>query len=355
MGIRLGRSFVLAALLLACRQEVPLPEVSPGLDASIGSRPRPIGDASVPADADDPSDAAGEGGSGGRIVCNGVSLKQFNPHLVLAVDRSASMTEKPATAAASRQTALQNVLRPLIKTYQQAIYFGYVEFPSPECQHGDCCSGAYLPPSYNTLRLIERRWSCEGQTTCPTRTNDSPVGAALWECRQRYDSAEQIPGTRNVLLFTDGEPACSSAADGKACDEAVKEVAELRSTQRVRTTVVALEPGLKTSACLMDMAGFGSDNPLYVAPDEATLRQQLEAFFKQLSLEACTFRLREPIVPPQRLAVTANGYVVKPDPTRTDGWAFDTVDDTRFTIHGSWCDKLRMSAVDDVDAFVCNR
>ena len=355
MTMRLGWLLPLVAMagLTACRQDVPLPVVSAPLDASSReSRPRPSEeeDAAV-ADSGQPA-AESDAGS-----CNGgvrqVSFRQFHAQVILAVDRSASMGDKPAGASSSRWQMVQNVLRSLMRTYHQAVYFGYVEFPALECRHGVCCSGGFIPPS-PSHGAIERKWTC-GQTTCPARSADSPAGFALYESRHHFETAEQSSGSRHVFLITDGEPSCGEGPNMAACDQATKEVAELVG-QDIRTTIFAMDPALKTSTCLSDLTAIGSGGQLYTSADETALRDQLEAILSPLATESCSFRLREALLPPERLALRINGTSLLRDPSRKEGWEFDADDDmSHFTVYGSWCAKLRESEVYDIDAYVCSR
>jgi hypothetical protein len=355
--VRLSR---LAALLLVlgCRQEVPLPVVTPadaGTRADARVKPTWEYDAGsdVGADVAPPATASDAGECNGNV--RQVSLWQFHPQVILAVDRSASMTEKAASATTSRWQILQDALKPLLRTYRQAIHFGYVEFPGPaaECRHDACCWGNFLQPSNSDA--IEDKWTC-GQMACPPRSADSPAAAALYKSRQWFDDYEQSLGSRHVLLFTDGEPSCSTAAAGKACEDANNEVAALHAQDRT-TTVFALDPALSTNRCMTDMADLGSEAPLHVTGERESLVAQLETFLKPLSAEACTFRLRDALTPSQRLALSADGDPIRRDPTRTNGWEFDKPEDrSRLTVYGAWCDKLRASGLRvDTDAYVCTQ
>ena len=131
---RLGIGLALYLGLAACTQDIVLPEVSPadtgtgsprdggrdvqlvspGKDAQADSRDVGV-DRAPPPDAEE--------------RCQQREVTFQHPRVILALDRSASMQERPAAGGTSRLHGVQHALEALMRRYYRAVYFGYVEFP----------------------------------------------------------------------------------------------------------------------------------------------------------------------------------------------------------------------------------
>jgi hypothetical protein len=339
----------LAFGLAACTQDIALPDVSspdarpggtrdggrdlvivsPGRDAAVDGRE--AGPDRAPPDAEE--------------RCEQRRVTFQHPRVILALDRSTSMQEKPAGSTVSRLHGVQHVLEALMKRYYRAVYFGYVEFPVADCPAGTCCAGRVVTPARDTLGPIQRRWSCELEpASCQSTTKDSPVAEALMGCRREFENGGSDFDQRHVFLITDGDPSCSASAMDDECVRAGQEAGRLVS-QEATTTVFALSDTLQTSACLADLANIGGSGAPVFAPNNDVLKEKLEERVNPVAREACSFRLSTSLDPSEKLYIWLNGTEVKRDPSRTEGWEFDEVAPTKVTFYGSWCTKLSTSAV----------
>ena len=344
-----------STLAVGCRQEIALPEVSVDARVAVDG---PRGQVVVPQDADPPGpDLAPPRDVSPRPDtpppdasehCEYVSKQDAyfqHPKVIIALDRSASMQERPAAGGMSRLHGVQSVLEPLIKRYQLALHFGYVEFPITDCFEGRCCASRAVTPARETLASIKRRWSCElGPASCGSTTKDSPVSEALYSSWQGFDRSDNGVDSRHVLLLTDGEPTCAVNPTSDACMRAGQEAARLSGVE-VSTTVFGLTEALRTSRCLADLATLGGSGSPQIAATDEELRKALEDKLGTLSAEACIMRVDFALGTGQRLRIYLNQIEVERDPSRKHGWEIDPGVPTKVTFYGDWCEKLRTSLV----------
>jgi hypothetical protein len=351
----------------ACTEDLRLPPTS--VTATGGhARGGSGGDAGNDGRSGSGGDAGGDGtadAGGGRdagFVCHFLNgVQQQTPQVIITLDRSGSMWKKYGTATLTRLQIVQQALHGLLETYSDAIHFGYVEFPIKACTSG-CCASSVIPPNPQTLSAIEKRWSCEFQpATCSQTTNDSPAAQALRESRWFFEDEDEWPGTRHVVLLTDGEPACAANMEKNDCAMAVAEVGRLSGANKVSTRVFGLAEELRGSACLDMMATLGGNTAPGQLPASHRITTtgeqligELDRWFDELSTEACSFRLPSTVTPSQKLNVRYGRKSVPHDPTRNEGWEFDTPDAPgRVTFYGSYCDRLRISPADDTEFSLC--
>jgi hypothetical protein len=286
------------------------------------------------------------------------------PQVMFALDRSASMWKKPDTATSTRLQSTQRVLKDLMYRYHDSLRFGYVEFPVKECAAGMCCASAVVPPNSQSLSLIERMWSCSnGAPSCSETTDDSPIGQALAQSRRHFSSQSSSqsagPGSKHVVLMTDGEPTCSAISDKSDCSLAINEVSAL-NMMKVFTHVVGLTEELRSSSCLESLATLGAQTVSGQTPgghsialDGDKLMEEVNKWLSGWSKEACMFRLpairESPIV-----KVKFRSATVPQDPSHKEGWDYDAPDQpTRITLYGSWCERVRDHGDDEFSFLIC--
>lgn len=322
----------------------------------------------------------GEGGSGGRgngseerdagmdlpgretsAPCRYLSrVRQQTPQVIITLDRSASMWKKYGTSTITRLATVQNALRNVIKTYREAIHFGYLEFPVRDCGEA-CCASEIIPPNPRTQQLIEKRWSCEFlPATCAQTMNDSPTAVGLKASRLFFAQEDPWHASRHVLLLTDGEPSCTARATENPCTMAVNEVGKLALEHKIFTRVFGLAEEVRGSACLDMMATLGANtqagqaatHSIAITPEQ--IYAELDHWLGALSKEACTFRLPSSFVAGQRLTVRADRKMIPQDTARKEGWDYDVAEaPTRVTFYGSYCDQLRTAQVEETEFYSC--
>jgi hypothetical protein len=356
----LGIGLALYLGLAACTQDIVLPEVSPaatgtgtprdgGRDVQLVSpgKDAPADSRDVGVDRAPPPDA--------EERCQQREVTFQHPRVILALDRSASMQERPAAGGTSRLHGVQHALETLMRRYFRAVYFGYVEFPVADCPIGTCCASEVVPPARTTLGAIQRRWTCELEpASCQNTTKDSPVAEALMASRRYFGSRGNEFDQRHVFLMTDGEPACSASVSDDECTRSGQEAGRLNTDHNVDVTVFALSESLQTSACVSDLASFGGTGAPIVAATNDILKAKLEEKLAPLAKEACSFRLNSMLEESkERLYIWLNGVEVKRDPTRTDGWDFEAGAPTKVTFYGPPCTKLSTSLISNYFIEVC--
>jgi hypothetical protein len=183
-----------------------------------------------------------------------------------------------------------------------------------------------------------------------------------------------LPGTRSVILLTDGNPAdCTNAADPTADDlQRVVDAAAAGSagTPLVRTFVMGVVDGTKgaTPENLSKIAKAGATgrtancettNDCHYALNASTFTADIKKAFDQISLQAfdCTFDL-----PPQtanndpnnvnvNLTTTAGAQGVTHDTNHQNGWDY-LPNGTQIQLYGQACTDVKNDAAAKVDIVV---
>jgi hypothetical protein len=290
----------------------------------------------------------------GRWINN---LMLHNPQVVIALDRSASMFQRYDGAMMTRLEIVQQALRRSMRDYRQAIHFGYIEFPAPDCEHDMCCtSSLWIRPADDRVDVIEQKWRCDDPAVCSKDNPESPVSSALMRCRESFLRNVNPSASRHVFILTDGEPSCSTVTAKSDCETSIEEVVDLKNAN-VQTSVYGLAQNIAASACLQSMAIAGGADPMrvpshYVALTETALRDQLDEQLRSIAKEACSFGFNT-VAAGQPMRVWIDESIqVNQDPSHVEGWDFDTAANMSFTIYGKWCDRLR-NEDHDVDIEVC--
>ena len=137
-----------------------------------------------------------------------------HPQVILALDRSASMQERPASGGSSRLQGVQARAGDPDPAVPARCTSGTSSSRWPTARRARCCASRVVTPGKETLSAIQRRWSCElraGQLPEHHQGLAGGRGADGQPPRLRRPAATTFD-QRHVFLLTDGEPSCAASA-----------------------------------------------------------------------------------------------------------------------------------------------
>ena len=343
MTRRMSLACALTALLLgACQQTLVLDDLSPEAGSS-GTGGSGVG----------PSDASSDARCFGT-QSQMVSFVPETPQVVIALDRSSTMTETlfgpPDTEFSAAATGLSAEVSSYAPSGQhngrRAISFAYLDFPddAKDCSGGpSCCSTDVV--STNSYTAFQDATSAGDGVQSANR----PIFAALSRAHDYYDfgPGSMTTGQRYVLLVTDGAPGgCSSGSPPADCQDAVGEITALSDDLDVITVVVEVGSQLST-ACLEDLAAAqGTPPPWYIDAslyNDATtpnyLASVLGTVANGIAGGACRLTLAYTPSSPDQLSVTYNNGAVLP--AGNNGWTYESDAGTPYVVlHGTACQSF---------------
>jgi hypothetical protein len=280
--------------------------------------------------------------------------------VLLVLDRSASMKDKPdgATAATSKWDLTIPALRQVIKETDAAVSWGMKSFPegtASECSETTITDTIHVPLAPGNAAVVVQTID----TTAPDG-NGTPTGDAI-HAATRYLAGLQTEDNRYIVLATDGDPSCSPSGNGEAARSyAVSAVSEaLRQGFPVFVVGVATTKDSATKA-LNDMAVAGGmprpdPNPLatryYLANTQSELVTALRAITSEVA--SCVFPLSQPPPVPNNIGLKVDGVLVPRDGSRQNGWEYRGTGLDALEVYGPACEQIRASARDVQVIYAC--
>jgi hypothetical protein len=319
-------------------------------------------------------------------------LSDQQVHVMLLMDKSGSMSERPQGYRLTKWEAVRTALADALGAVQDQMWWGLQLFPLDTlgggstapyyCELGCCVQRPDFSPNIpiragnrsvpEILDVLERRFPDGG----------TPTAGAL---RVAYDyfssgAGANLSGDRYVLLATDGAPNCNPHLDcdvsecimniseeglcrpggpnccvdePEAClddDATVERIEALRSIG-VRTIVMGI-PGVDIYADTMDRLAEAGGLPNTAGPrrfysvSAAGGTEELTATLESIAgrlLRTCEVVLNAPPPPDRTLNVAVECTVIpRMDPGGSEGWWLDDSDlPLRIVLEGEACDQIR--------------
>jgi hypothetical protein len=318
--------------------------------------------------------------------------------ILLVIDKSGSMTAKPAGFATDKWTAMKTALSGALAQVQGGISFGLELFPNNLTTPipTSCTSECWDMPAGEAAVVVP---VAPGTTTVPTilskfdgaPSGGTPTAAALKVAADYFTTGtgKTLPGEKYVLLATDGGPngngslscgassctvnmdlnqtgagamnycSASLVADGpKSCLDEQDSVAQLSAMAAagIKTFVVGI-PGTDPYVSTLDaMAVAGgvpasTTSPKYFAVSAAGgvegLQQVFESITRQL-IKSCRLQLQSNPPDLGLLNVYVDKMVV-PKPG-ADGWDIDTsTSPPTIVLKGATCSKVETMGASTIE------
>ncbi len=287
------------------------------------------------------------------------------PDVIIAFDRSSSMTLMFGSGGGTRYTVVRDLLIPLVAAYDDKIRWGYEEFPRRSCPDGAfcCADDVTVTPAPATGAQVEAKIRA-ALTGAGTLT---PTPSGLAKVAAFYQGLADGIKERWVLLSTDGQPTCLLAGrspndcmlmDGtnycpSACRESVDQVKAL-AAMGVKTVVLGVS-NESFGTCLEEMAVAGQaarpggTPSYYPASNPAELETHLKSIVSGIAKPSCFIDLVSTPPDPAKVAVFFDGKQVPWDPGRMNGWDYEGAPGSRIRVYGSFCSTLEGFGVSSID------
>lgn len=287
------------------------------------------------------------GGCGG----NKLDLTYVPPNLMLALDRSCSMTDVvDAATGTTKWGAAVASLHDILGIHGTDIRWGLALFPdttTPNCSQ----AAPVAPVADGNAPTIDTILHDALAATDP----NYPDGPCVTNIDTGIQSAAADPALLDagrssyLMLITDGKQSGCSAGGGNPGTEAT--VQDMHDNKHVTTFVVGFGNGVNANEMnkLADLGGapLAGTTHYYQADTPA----QLATAFANISnlVVSCDYHV-DPA--PPDLAMTYVFFdgteVIGRDTTHAHGWDYDPATQT-LTFYGTDCDRLKTHAVTDVD------
>jgi hypothetical protein len=358
-----------------------------GSAGTLGAGAGLFGDSGTPSDAMDLGDGCGQ------TTING-SSKEVD--ILLVIDRSGSMSDKPAGFATDKWTALKTALQAALDPVKGGISFGVELFPNnlttpvpvsctTQCWDmpaGEAAIVVPVGPGTTTLPNIVAKLA-------PPPGGGTPTRAALQSAYDYFTSGtgKALAGDKYVLLATDGGPngnttPCMQAtctvnmdlnqfggsypnycdaklvADGpKSCldDTPTETLLATMAARGIKTFVVGIpgtEPYVSTLDALAVAGGTpaSATSPKYFAVTAAGgvdgLKQVFETITHQL-IKTCRLQLQSNPPDSMLLNVTVDGKTILYG--AADGWTLDSATSpATVVLKGATCSNVEMNGASSI-------
>ncbi|MEO8875945.1 MAG: vWA domain-containing protein [Polyangiaceae bacterium] len=344
------------------------PACGAGQTCSITKKCIPTGTCAAAGDC--PSGEVCDDGDGGSNTCapgggcgaTKVAADVVPPNLLIALDRSCSMTDKidPGDGGmVDKWTIAVGAIDRLMKDYKGKIRFGLVMFPDPALRSQ---SGTNRCPMATSSEQVAVGPGNEAQikgildASSDAKAPSYPSGPCVTNIDTAEERAGMDPGladnTRSnfILLVTDGEQAGCGAGGANA---ALAAAHVLYTDGGVPTFAIGFG-GSANPQFLSNMAIEGGTaqpdasfpNLFYNAANQIQLNAALDAIAKKTL--GCVLVLGSKPPDPSKLYVFADGDASVPrDPGHANGWDYSPATNS-VTFYGGICDGLKAGTVSDV-------
>jgi len=282
---------------------------------------------------------------GGGCVDLQATITPIAPNLLLALDRSCSMTSSAGPGGTKWQAAV-GAINTLTTTYATKIRFGLSMFPdtvTPNCAQ----DALAFPPAPGNEAGIQMTLTNALAAADPNYPNGPCVTNIDTAMQQAAAAPELADPDRDsyVALITDGKQAGCNLAGG---DNGTTTIIANLLAAGVPTFVVGFGNGVDPTQMdiFANAGGVPNTGPAYYdAGDQASLEAVLDTIATKAI--SCTFTLDQAPPNPDDIHVFFDDVDVAPDPSMTNGWTYDeTTNEINF--YGTDCAALKSGSVTDV-------
>jgi len=363
-----GAVLVLAACWCgACSKRLDFDKFHPGASPDAGPR------------LDAPS--AKDGLAADRVQgCNPVSLTLAQsppPEVYLVLDRSGSMIEQGSTPSQTRWQEMNAAVSLVLNEYEDSIRFGVLTYPSDNlCR----ISGPQVPVGLFHSSAIKHHL----EQALPA--GGTPTAAALNNAAQSLQDLGDQASAKFIVLATDGGPNCNHSLSAKpqcVCTHAASDycctsfplacyaghtcldeenvlavLKRLNEQLNIFTFVIGLDGTSEYKTLLNQMAKAGgvprSGEVSYIpAANKAELMDALQAI--AVKVVSCEISFGQTPQFPDRVLLYLDGTLVPRSTTKSQGWDYSDVAQTKATFYGSYCEALQQGGRHSITAtFACD-
>jgi hypothetical protein len=254
----------------------------------------------------------------------------------------------------TRINAVQSVLRNLIQNNQNAVNFGYAEFPGAgPCNNACCTSSNIVRTLPKTGGAIDGAFGqCVfGPPSCLAPNDARPIAQTLLSVPSLWGTSQ--PPYPTVVLIVDGPPGCPFDDPNQTCQPALDAISTLRPSE-TDTFIVALGPDAQNNDCLWKMAERAGTPPglLQVSengPDPTgSLSAAISPIVAAAASTSCTIQLKSKPARMDLVAVYIGDREVPFYSTGNIGWNYVKQSSLRIQVRGADCQRLQQARQTDV-------
>jgi len=276
--------------------------------------------------------------------------------LIFIVGRTMSMGTKIGDT--TRISAVQSALRNLIQPNQNAVNFGYAEFPGigPNCANACCVWSNPVPTQPNNWPVIDDAIrQCDFGQSCLAQNDARPIAQTLMTVPNAWGTNPHNP---TVVMIVDGPPGCPFEDPSQTCQPALDAVSMLRGLFQSKLYVAALGQEAQTNQCLKNMVGRGGNPTTGLIPipegfqdPVAALTLAIQPIVMDAAKTSCTIDLRSKPPHTDLVSLWIGPTEVPFDSSGMNGWNFEATSSVGIQVStGYWCQKLRNAKRADVTA-----
>ena len=300
------------------------------------------------------SDGGGMSCTPGGCNVTKITADAVPPNLLIALDRSCSMTE--AVGTSNKWQIAVNALNTLTTTYAGKIQFGLTMFPDTDADK--CNQGAIpIPPGPGNEMKIEQLLTAALANTDPNYP-DGPCVTNIDTGMQQASMCTQLTDKSRgdfVVLITDGAQAgCSAAGGANGATMLITQMAKAG----IGTFVIGFGSGVNAKQ-LNNFAVAGGHSTGNMAKEyyDAADQMSLDAVLKAIAGQTfgCVYQLQTTPPDPNQVYSFFDKMDVTRDPNHMNGWDYDATTNT-VTFYGASCQQLQSGQVMVLDiVFGCDQ
>ncbi len=241
--------------------------------------------------------------------------------VLFALGKNASMGREKLGPDDTRLNVVESIMRSQIASHQNAISFGYEDFPSiSSCSamDGCCVRDGAIPPSLSPATIPEALLCLPPgmMDGCASTIDACPIGAAFEKASNLLNGTD--PNDRytekHVVLIVDSDPSCVTENPQFSCEQAVKQLVTLTNNS-VTTSVVALGVDAGTpSSCLARIASAGLDtHGIWKVTTPMEVDSALGMILNDAAKPACTIHLFRNQIDSGSLSVWVDNKPISPN------------------------------------------
>ena len=297
-----------------------------------------------------------------------VSIQALPPDIMIVLDRSLSMTDKPdGTVCAggslsgdgkcgtdSKWYQTRIAVETVVQNTQAAVNWGlwWLGDESTTCGASTTAAVPIIPIGQDSYTPIQA--ALDGNTF--TGAPGTPT-AAVVKNAHAYMSTLTDPNPKFLLLATDGEPNCANGNVGSTDTTGATNAITNAHTAGIPTFVVGIATTtVATATTLLNSAAqagcypqTGAATQYYAVTDTASLQDTLSRIVGIAT--SCTIPLQNvPTDQDWNVAISATdstGTHVEVPNSATDGWAYTDASKSSITLVGTYCDGMKSGAYTD--------
>lgn len=286
-------------------------------------------------------------------------LEMLPPDVLIVLDRSSSMNDQAnnmiclgVANCQSKWAQMTPAMNDVVAKTAGMIRWGLTYFPSATGLQDPCAVNSAV-----SVPVADGSASAIISSTAATMPGGLTPTAAAIAAASTYLSGLSEPNPKYILLATDGQPNCASAANA-VTDDTTGAVQAVTTAKGAGTGVfvVGISTAGTTADTTLNKLAVAGGYPLtgarayYSVSSTADLVSALGTITQRIAV-GCTFPLGKVPPAPDNIGIYADGTKITRDTSHANGWDYNAAM-TAVTVYGATCDSLMAGRIKTVQAFI---